>query len=410
MEGSVFRLFITVEFSAAYMSRTSLILSFLALFLLRFVIGFHFFSEGTTKIRSGNFDASYFLLAAKGPLASHYHQLVDDHDGSIRLCRYPHDDRHLPGKSDGYASEYAPKSALLPDRSQINVDTRLTFDYWRHFLNEANEKYQFGSEDVTRELEQKCALLAQQIREAEQISNDNENTESDLIAMRLQYESLLADVKGMRTQRKDANAIIDRYESNLSDYLAANGEEIIAYFRGEDRLDGFAQDGPNRKSTAFGVESLYKQVGSIQSERTKKAAGWMTDVENLWEGYEREINELANDVQKKDGEVRLYRPYDPPNSKLSLINQYLPWFDVVIGCLLMVGLFSRIASLLGAGFLASVIASQPPWILDAQPVFYQAIEMFGLLVIFATAAGRFAGIDFFIHSMFKRLFNENNSE
>jgi uncharacterized membrane protein YphA (DoxX/SURF4 family) len=53
--------------------------------LLRVAIGWHFFMEGQSKVREGNFSSKGFLSAAKGPLAPLYHQAIWDYDGTIRL-------------------------------------------------------------------------------------------------------------------------------------------------------------------------------------------------------------------------------------------------------------------------------------------------------------------------------------
>lgn len=53
--------------------------------LLRVAIGWHFFMEGQTKVKEGNFSSKGFLSAAKGPLAPLYHQAIWDYDGQIRL-------------------------------------------------------------------------------------------------------------------------------------------------------------------------------------------------------------------------------------------------------------------------------------------------------------------------------------
>ena len=130
----------------------------------------------------------------------------------------------------------------------------------------------------------------------------------------------------------------------------------------------------------------------------------------MWDGLEFEINELAGEEQRNAGPVQLVRPFDPPNSKIRTINQWVPWFDMAIGALLMIGLFSRLASFLGAGFLATVIATQPPWVMDSIPTFYQSVELAGLLVIFATCAGRYAGLDYFIHQIWIRYIASDSNE
>ncbi len=45
----------------------------IALVALRIVVGWHFFMEGSTKVREGGFTSVGFLTAAKGPLAPQFH-------------------------------------------------------------------------------------------------------------------------------------------------------------------------------------------------------------------------------------------------------------------------------------------------------------------------------------------------
>ena len=75
---------------------------------------------------------------------------------------------------------------------------------------------------------------------------------------------------------------------------------------------------------------------------------------------------------------------------------------ISVGVCLLLGFLTRVASLAGALFLISVIASQPPWISDAAPTMPQVIELAGLLVLAATGAGRWLGIDYFFYALFNR--------
>jgi uncharacterized membrane protein YphA (DoxX/SURF4 family) len=59
--------------------------SILAIIALRLCIGWHFFKEGAEKLQSGKFTASGFLGGAVGPFEDHYHQMVWDRDGKLRL-------------------------------------------------------------------------------------------------------------------------------------------------------------------------------------------------------------------------------------------------------------------------------------------------------------------------------------
>ena len=56
----------------------------IAIVVLRIVIGWHFFKEGTTKFNDG-FSSVGFLSSATGPFAGQFQKFVWDADGKIRL-------------------------------------------------------------------------------------------------------------------------------------------------------------------------------------------------------------------------------------------------------------------------------------------------------------------------------------
>ena len=58
-----------------------------AIVLLRVGVGWHFYMEGATKVRSGDFHSEGFLKGAEGPLASQFHGLIWDYNGTVRLDR-----------------------------------------------------------------------------------------------------------------------------------------------------------------------------------------------------------------------------------------------------------------------------------------------------------------------------------
>jgi hypothetical protein len=61
-----------------------------------------------------------------------------------------------------------------------------------------------------------------------------------------------------------------------------------------------------------------------------------------------------------------------------------------------------LAAVVGALFLLSVIAAQPPWVTGASPTYYQTVECAALLVLAGTGAGRWAGLDYFGYLLFGR--------
>jgi uncharacterized membrane protein YphA (DoxX/SURF4 family) len=87
------------------------------------------------------------------------------------------------------------------------------------------------------------------------------------------------------------------------------------------------------------------------------------------------------------------------------------WFLLVVGCLLMVGLFSRLSCFAAAVFLLLTVLTQPslPWI-PAPPnsegnylvVNKNVIEMVALLALMTTRSGQWFGLDAIVSWMFGR--------
>ena len=87
------------------------------------------------------------------------------------------------------------------------------------------------------------------------------------------------------------------------------------------------------------------------------------------------------------------------------------WFLLVVGILLMVGLFTRLSCFAAAVFLLMTILTQPsvPW-LPAPPVSEgnylfvnkNVIEMVALLALMTTRSGKWAGLDAIVCELFGR--------
>ena len=56
------------------------------------------------------------------------------------------------------------------------------------------------------------------------------------------------------------------------------------------------------------------------------------------------------------------------------MNWIVTILTIGVGVCLLLGFFTRLASLAGALFLLGVIATQPPWVADAAPTINQIIE------------------------------------
>ncbi len=353
------------------LNRFHLVITFIALVLLRFVVGFHFFKEGTYKLKNG-FDAGGFLQSAKGPLAPQFKAMLDDPDGKKRF---------------GVEID---EMAAGPESVKLNPE--LTHAIWEDFMHRTASHYRFGDPELVDGLKQQREVLAEEIKK---LQTQSEPTKD------LEVERAVAEqkIKKIRSQTADAGEILNDAKQELATWLQNNQVDLVAHYGTENREDGFARDGENKASVALYVDSLRYQVGTIKSDRQKKLYGWKQEIDGMWTAYEGRLNDLAVKEQAdKFGTIKAHRPFDQPYSQLKIINKVIPWFDTIVGVLLILGLFTRLASGAAAIFLISVVLTQPFWIPGTAPTYFYWIELAALLVIFATCAGRMGGLDFFLAS------------
>ena len=215
-----------------------------------------------------------------------------------------------------------------------------------------------------------------------------------------QYRQQVVDHYGFDDQQAAAAAKKLKFRENQLETLFDDEYvEIEKYLNGLDRRDAYRKD-PMRT----GVTSLSGQMDTIESEMTKAVKPWLKSINAMWAGLERDLNEIATEEQAKRGQLALSLPARMPPFDTLFINQIIPTFDLVVGIFLILGLFTRLTSLAGAGFLAMIIATQWPGAAGAIPAHYQIVEMAGMLVLAAIGAGRFAGLDFLLNSLRVRCF------
>jgi uncharacterized membrane protein YphA (DoxX/SURF4 family) len=310
----------------------------LALVLLRLVIGWHFFREGTQKVvyepHAGKlrrtFSAEGFLTNAKGPLAKWYMANVPDEHGWRVLLATPR--KNAPGTDD--SSPYGEWA------ERIKAD-------WRKVVDDVK------------------ALPA------------------------------LSD-----EQKKQADDILEKRRNDLGDYLAAESQAIAEYRHELWRLANWRQS-PESGDVPF----VDERIATKATETGKTPASWVSHVRlldaelrnDLRAVLTKEQRELALTVQGIDGALR-----DPREERLNLVNNVITILTIGVGVCLLLGFFTRMASIVGALFLLGVILAQPPWLADAAPTVSQVIEFVALLVLAGTGAGRWAGLDFFTYALLNR--------
>jgi hypothetical protein len=191
-------------------------------------------------------------------------------------------------------------------------------------------------------------------------------------------------------QTKQAEAIFKRRLNQLETHFVDSDRDIEEYRLGLARRDAYR----NQKDRVQ-VASLSGQLGSIENELKANRSKLVGPIDQIWQGYEAELNALASADQRGRGPISLDRPGRRTLDSRTIDN-IIPYMDLTLGLLLMVGLFTRTAATAAGLFLCSVLVSQWPGTAGAVPVWPQLIEALALFVIAATATGRVAGVDFFI--------------
>ena len=197
-------------------------------------------------------------------------------------------------------------------------------------------------------------------------------------------------------QQDAAQALMDRRLEQLEWYFDSNGEDIRRYFQQLERLQLQQRDASRRD-----VSTLRGQSESLAQEIYSSRRGWLAAIAKLEHEYQLDLAELAaadeqpaQPLQMKYSSRRFY----DSNS----VDRFLPYFDVVIGICLVIGLFTSTTAIAGACFLLTVILSQFPGAEGAAPVYYQGVEALGLCLLATLRAGQYAGLDFFTHCFWRR--------
>lgn len=155
-----------------------------------------------------------------------------------------------------------------------------------------------------------------------------------------------------------------------------------------------------------GVSSLGGQRDTIRREWNQKAAPALKQIDTIWSSYESAQNALASPEQAAaTSPLHLIKPPTSPFGPVDtiFIDEFVPYFDIAVGLCLLFGLFTPVAALAAAGFLGSVFLSQYPPTTGPTSSNYQLIEGIACLVLAGTGAGRFAGLDYFLHLIVRKV-------
>ncbi len=196
-------------------------------------------------------------------------------------------------------------------------------------------------------------------------------------------------------QKKGALEIHERYEDSLQEYLAANLEDITAYFGALERHNRRKAEGNT------GAAHQKKRLWDEQMKLRGEVNGWLEEIEGRAEDYQSARWNILEEDQTAVGGL-------PVGWTMSgLMDFAVTWGLTAIGFCMIVGLCNRLACLGGAVFLINVLLTQPPWptiyppvpavVGHALVVDKNFVEMVAMFLLATTAVGRWGGLDYFLY-------------
>ncbi len=201
-------------------------------------------------------------------------------------------------------------------------------------------------------------------------------------------------------QTKTLAGLNDTYAAALDNYLKENLDEIRAYFGSLDRFEAAERAGNN------GAEHQVKRRWDRRLELRSEVGGWLSELDAMGDSYRQAVWSLLSDAQRKMG--ALPRAW----TRTDLLNYAVKYALTAIGLCLVLGFCTRLAALGGAGFLVSVLLTQPPWPTIYPPapevvghallIDKNFVEMIAALLLATTAVGRWGGLDYFLYHWFGR--------
>jgi uncharacterized membrane protein YphA (DoxX/SURF4 family) len=425
------------------------------LVILRLALGWHFLYEGVWKIRHADQfvgETEGFLSAARGPLAGYANRLVPDIDGHRRL--------------EGNLSVVEVKDANGEPVKEIKLaktwdDLRQQFvDYYQptngkedlkklhgELAEEAKNVYDRHVKGLKGFIEENGAKIKAHF---ESLKRHEEGVKTDPRTM-FQRQRRWDEMQDLRKEAKGWIADLDSRENALKAELldlmkkehasevqrvaAADkeaAEKNVAADKNTKRPKiekpkaTVAKSNPNEKPSDQPKDlslkpgkAKGKEVSESGDEESRDAAAAENKAAEKQEtarakpqaAKEAAAPVLANDYSPlAEGKMEggpFARSANPLSwTRTQLMACLLSWGMAAVGLCLMLGLFTRISALLGAGFMLFIVLCQPSyngvWPLDppqlghALVVNKDFIEMTALLVIASTSLWRWTGLDYFV--------------
>ncbi len=195
-------------------------------------------------------------------------------------------------------------------------------------------------------------------------------------------------------QREKADAALAAVSTQADEWFLErdNAEKVTKYFDELDKVRAVERD-PD--ALAYQRELAWKTAKEVESTRRELSGivdGWTTSLRKDWAA----VGIPSPEQKAARGE------YTPPMTFLEFSSMATKWGLTIVGACLLLGLFTPLAALAGAGFLAMFYFAQPPfpglpvapnveghyWIVNKN-----LVEMLACLVLASTPNGLWIGLD-----------------
>jgi uncharacterized membrane protein YphA (DoxX/SURF4 family) len=332
------------------------------LILLRLAIGWHLLFAGLEKFEPDYPGSEGYLRESTGPAAPYYHELM----GEPLLERFA-------------VRPLGPEAEPKTDKPQERFPPGLNREWEAYFSAFANY-YDLSDEQralARKKLDQEKAETVQWMEKGKKVVVLQAPSGTD------------AKVPATVQERVDA------YKKKL--------DQVAHLMREKEKVDltllvGSAE--PENRDLALAKADLAKLRRELQGDlnaRTKE--------------MKESLDTVLNDEQKTKGAVPgPYRPGWSEMGRMDWIDFTVRWGLVIVGACLLLGLFTRLASLGGAALLLSFYLAMPP--LPGLPEMVRAegypfinkniVEMLALLTIATTASGKWVGLDRVLSALWRR--------
>ncbi|MCI0705086.1 MAG: hypothetical protein L0241_28835 [Planctomycetia bacterium] len=387
------------------------------LLTLRLAIGWHFLFEGLHKIHSHSVGA---IETSKQPFSSEpYIRVAPGPLGPYMRKEYANPEAEIAAKVR------APKEIPAEKFANFTVDEQAAEcpEVVAKQLDEMLEKVEaVVKAEAVKELEAvepNKAKMLKTIDADEQKALKEAKTEDDkpFIKADMEKARTKANTDAEKAKAK-ANAKTDNYKTIAQDRIIGAKALYARWVYGVEgqpvKVKSLSGDvvltAPQRleylewlrKELKAAEERQAIGLGNGYGTEVKRAAELRTEALVAESDLVRDANTLIADLKRTLNGGKTVDEPPPPETRGKLIDKVTMWFLVGVGACLMAGLFTRLACLLGAGFLVMTYLAHPPfpWYpqppgTEGNPIFINknVIECLALLVLMCYPTGRWLGLD-----------------